>query len=292
MANFNNRLIVVLGPTATGKSDFAVQLAKKIGGEIISADSRQIYKGMDIGTGKITKKEMRGIPHHLLDIASPKTNFNVEKFKKSAQRKISEIHKKNKVPILVGGTGFWIEAVIYDQKFPEVKPNQELRKQISNYSTEQLFKILHDIDPGRAESIDPKNKHRLIRAIEIAKSGIKLQPLNYQSPYDITLIGLDLPKDQLNQRIEKRLDARLRSGMIKEVQNLHDQGISWKRLESFGLEYKFIALYLQGRLNRQQMRDQLLSAIRAYAKRQRTWFKRNKKITWYDPGDPKILNLF
>jgi tRNA dimethylallyltransferase len=245
MADLHNKLIVILGPTATGKSDLAVQIARQVRGEIISADSRQVYKGMDIGTGKITKKEMRGVPHYLLDVVGPKTNFNVNKFQKLAKQKIKDLQKHGKIAILVGGTGFWIDALVYDQKFPEVKPDTVFRIQFSAFSTPQLFEKFKKLDPKRAATIDQHNRHRLIRAIEIAKSGVKLQPLNYKSPYDVLLIGLDLPQEELDKKISKRLDARLRKGMVKEVEKLHKQGVSWKRLEAFGLEYKYIALYLQ-----------------------------------------------
>ncbi|MDQ5971125.1 MAG: tRNA dimethylallyltransferase, partial [Patescibacteria group bacterium] len=170
MQNNKPKIIVILGQTSTGKSDFAVQMAKEIGGEIISADSRQVYKGLDLGTGKITKKEMRGIPHHLLDVANPKKTFTVSDYKKITEKKISEISKNSKVPILCGGTGFYIDAIVSGQIFPEVPPNKLLRKELENKSKEELFKILKKLDKNRAETIDKDNPVRLIRAIEIAEA--------------------------------------------------------------------------------------------------------------------------
>jgi tRNA dimethylallyltransferase len=282
------KLIVICGPTATGKSDFAVSLAREINGEVISADSRQVYTGMDIGTGKITKKEMRGVPHHLLDIADPKRQIvNVVKFQKLTYKAIKDISKRGKTPILVGGTGFWIDAVAKTKTFPAVGPNKKLRAELAKLNTEEMFQRLKKINPDRAATIDPKNKHRMIRAIEIAE-GLSKIPSKTPTP-KINLkpiyIGLDLPQEELDKKISLRLDKRLKRGMIGEVRQLHESGVSWKKLESFGLEYKFVALYLQGKLTKEEMREQLYFAIRHYAKRQRTWFKRNKNILWLNPND-------
>ncbi len=277
------KLIVVVGPTATGKSDFAVFLARKFNAETVSADSRQIYRGMDIGTGKITKKEMRGVPHHLLDVASPVSNFNVTKFKKLADRAIANIHKRGKLPILVGGTGFWIDAVAFNQNFPEVRPNKKLRARLNKLNAEKLFVMLKKIAPARANQIDRFNKVRLIRAIEIAKAGGNIVPFNGPQKYQALFIGLDLPSGKLQEKIDKRLKKRLRKGMIKEVARLHKQGVSWKKLEAFGLEYRFVAQHLQNKITKAQMVQLLSYAIKHYAKRQRTWFKRNANIRWFDP---------
>lgn len=284
------KIIAIVGPTATGKSDLGVFLAKKFKGEIISADSRQVYKGMDIGTGKITKKEMQGVKHYLLDVASPKTNtYNATKFKKEADKKIKDILSRNKLPILVGGTGFWIDAVANNQSFPDVPPNPELRKKLENLSPEKLLIMLRKLNPERASNIDWKNKRRVIRAIEIAeglKKKIKIN--NYQlSPapepkYETLYIGLDLPDDILVKKISARLDKRIKQGMVKEVQKLHKAGVTWQKLFDFGLEYRFVSEYLQDKITKEEMRPLLLTAIRNYAKRQRTWFKRNGKIIWFD----------
>ena len=192
MSEKKQKIIVILGPTASGKSGLAVKLAKKIDGEIISADSRQVYKGMDIGTGKIIKKEMFGIPHYLLDIKNPKKQFTVMEFKKLAEKKIAEILKKKKIPIICGGTGFYINSVVDDIDFPEIKPDKKLRKELEKKPTEELFKILKKLNPTRAKNIDSKNKRRLIRAIEIARTQINADKKtqidadkNKLSPYSV-----------------------------------------------------------------------------------------------------------
>lgn len=280
MNKSNPHIIVVCGPTATGKSDYAVTLAKKIGGEIISADSRQVYKGLDVGSGKITKKEMKGVPHHLLDIASPKSTFTVERFQKLGKKAIADILKRGKTPIICGGTGFYIDALVYESSFPAVPPNKTLRATLEKKSTEELLSLLKEKDPERAETIDTKNKVRLIRALEIVDAIGKVPEIKKESPYDIEWIGLDFPDEILKERIHVRLLKRLKMGMIKEVEKLHTQGLSWKRMRELGLEYRFLAEYLTGKLTKEEMTTQLESAIWQYAKRQRTWFKRNKEIGW------------
>ncbi len=271
------KIIVVCGPTATGKSDYAVELAKNINGEVISADSRQVYKGLDIGSGKITKKEMRGVPHHLLDVANPKRVFNVAQYKSLAEKAIKDILKRNRTPIICGGTGFYIDAVVFDQNFPEVKPDKTLRKQLSLKSPSELFEELQKLDPDRALDIDPHNKVRLIRAIEIAKTLGSVPKIERKQKYNIEWIYLDFPDEVLKKRIHDRLLKRMRTGMLAEVKRLHEEGVSWKRLESLGLEYRYLSLYLQGKLSKQEMLAQLEFAIWHYAKRQRTWFKKYAK---------------
>lgn len=268
------KLIVVCGPTATGKSDYAVELAKKIGGEIISADSRQVYKSLDIGSGKITAREMKRIPHYLLDVAKPKRTFTVAQYKRLADKAIKTILKKGKTPIITGGTGFYIDAVVFDQEFPKVKPDKTLRKQLSLKSPAELFEQLESLDPDRALGIDRHNKVRLIRAIEIATALGSVPKINREQKYDIEWHYLDFPDDVLKKRIHDRLVKRMKTGMVKEVQNLREEGVSWKRLESLGLEYRYLALYLQGKLSKPEMLSQLEFAIWHYAKRQRTWFKK------------------
>lgn len=277
------KIIVVLGQTATGKSDFAVQLAKKEGGEIISADSRQVYKGMDLGTGKITRKEMLGVPHYLLDVASPKKVFSVSDFKKLADKKIGDIFARGKTPIICGGTGFYIDAVVDGVMLPEVAPNIKLRKILEKKSAEKLLEILKELDPGRAKNIDVKNKVRLIRAIEIAKALGKVPKVKSQTKYEVLKIGLTLPDETLKDKIKTRLLARIKKGMLREIKKLHEGGVSWKRMEMLGLEYRYGALYLQGKLTKQEMIEKLNTEIWHYAKRQKTWFKRDKNIVWIDP---------
>ena len=198
------KVIVILGQTATGKSCLAVKIAKKIKGEIISADSRQVYRGLDIGTGKITKKEMQGIPHYLLDVVSPKHKFSVAEYQKLAEEKIKEILAKDKTPIICGGTGFYVDAITKGTIFPKVPPSVKLRKKLEKKSTAELLKILKKIDKKRAETIDPKNKVRLVRAIEITKALGKIPKITEKTPvYKFIKIGLYLPSDKLKKQIEK-----------------------------------------------------------------------------------------
>jgi len=275
------KIVVIVGPTASGKSALGVLLAKKFGGEIVSADSRQVYRGMNIGTGKVTKKEMAGIPHWLIDVASPKRTFTVAEYLKLAQRAISDIHQRGKLPILVGGTGFYIDALIKGLSIPPVPPNPKLRSRLERKSIAELFHLLKKKDPRRAKTIDPKNKRRIVRALEIVYAIGKVPPLESAPKYDALFIGIRKPPERLRRLIRERLLKRVKLGMIAEVKRLHDKRkISWKRLENFGLEYRYIAFYLQGKLSREETLRQLELAIWHYAKRQITWFKKNKKIRW------------
>mgnify|MGYP003525270983 CR=1 FL=1 len=285
------KIIVILGQTATGKSDFAVQIAKKVGGEIISADSRQVYKGMDLGTGKITMKEMQGVPHHLLDVVNPKKVFSVSDFKKLADKKIGGIIKRGHVPIICGGTGFYIDAAIDGAILPEVPPNKKLRAVLEKKSAEQLYVMLKKLDKTRATNIDTRNKVRLIRAIEIAKALGKVPKVKKVEKYEVMKIGLTLPDETLKERIYTRLLARIKKGMLREIKNLHDSGVSWKRMNDLGLEYRYGALYLQGKLSKQEMIEKLNTEIWHYAKRQRTWFKRDKGTVWVDPRKYKFSEI-
>lgn len=274
------KLIVILGPTAVGKSELGVKLAKRFNGEIVSADSRQVYKGMDIGTGKVTKKEMQGVPHYLLDVASPKRRFTVAQYQKLAFKAIDKILKKGKLPFLVGGSPFYIYSVVDGYVFPKIPPNRKLREKLERKSEKELFEILKKLDPERAETIDKKNKRRLIRAIEIAKKLGKVPPLKKNPRYDCLLLGIKKPKEVLTKLIKKRLEKRLKRGMIAEVKRLRKEGVSFKRLEEFGLEYQWIAWFLQGKIEKKEMIEGLQKDIEKFAKRQMVWFKRDKRIHW------------
>lgn len=280
------KIIAVVGPTSSGKSDVAVLIAKKIGGEVISADSRQVYKGMDIGTGKVTKKEMAGIPHHLLNVASPKRVFTVADYQKQARKAIENILVKNKIPILCGGTGLYIRSVIDDLDIPDVPPDNKLRKELTKKSASDLFAILKRMDKRRAAEIDRHNPVRLIRAIEITKTLGKVPPLkDKESKYNLLEIGLNPGQKILNERIRVRLLKRIKSGMIKEVKDLHESGVSFTRMEDMGLEYRYVSRYLQGLLKKNEMVVELNKEIEKYAKRQMTWFKKDKRIRWYKPKE-------
>jgi len=296
------KLIIILGPTATGKSDLAVNLAKKFNGEIISADSRQVYRGMDIGTGKITKKEMRGIPHYLLDVASPKRRFTVAQYKRLAEKAIKNILIRGKIPIICGGAGFYIQAVTENLAIPEVKPNLKLRAKLEKKSIGELFSELKRLDHARAATIDPHNPRRLIRALEIiyktgkpvstlvipAKAGIQTSEPGFRAKpgmtkeYDVLYLGIKKSSSELKKLIADRLQKRLKQGMIEEVKNLRQASISWKKLDDFGLEYRWIARFLQKKVSHVEMTAKLQKEIEHYAKRQMTWFKRNKKIRWIE----------
>lgn len=296
------KVIVILGPTASGKSELAIKIAKEINGEIISADSRQIYKGLDIGTEKITKKEMEAVKHHMIDITDPRKTYTVSQYQKAAKKILNKIFKKRKIPIIVGGSGFYIDALIYDYKLPEVPPQPKLRKQLEKKSTKELFQMLQGLDPKRATNIDPCNRRRLTRALEIViKTGSPVPPLeqntisiNQQNQHKsatafaVLKIGVKKTPNQLRQLISQRLEKTLKKGLIEETKKLHQplgaaqdkKGLSWKRLEELGLEYRLAANYLRGLISYKGMAEQMKKEIYRYAKRQMTWFKRDKNIYW------------
>lgn len=293
----NNKIIVILGPTASGKSSAAIALARKFDGEIISVDSRQIYRGLDIGTGKVTRdfteilnsKDVflsEGIPHHMLDIINPDEDFSAAQFKKMADALIADILQRGKLPILCGGTGFWIQAVVDDVTYPEVKPDWELRNQLRNKPVEELFAQLEKIDPQRARTIDQKNPVRLIRALEICRTLGRVPATNHKlktKNYKILQIGIQRNKEILHQRIRKNIETRLDQGMIAEVETLKASGLSWEKIESFGLSYKLIPQYLRGEIaTEEELLEKIYLVEKNYAKRQMTWFARDQRIIWTD----------
>jgi len=292
-----NKIVVILGPTASGKTDLSIRLAKKYNGEIISADSRQVYKGLDIGSGKITKKEMKGVPHYLLDVADPKRKFTVARYKKLAEKVIKRIQKDGKLPIIVGGTGFYIQSIVDGTIIPEIKPNWELRKKIEKMGCKEMFIKLKNLDPVRAKNIDKNNPRRLVRALEIILTTKKPVPeiATKKITYQVLKIGIKKSSEELKNLIHKRLTKRLKKNlMIKEIKNLHKAGVSWKRLEEFGLEYRIVAQYLQNKVSFEEMKSKIQIDSEHYAKRQMTWFKRDKKIIWVDnlKHSKKVLDSF
>lgn len=283
------KVLVIVGPTSSGKSALAVELARRFGGEIISADSRQVYKGLTIGTGKITKREMKGVPHHLLDVATAKRIFTAKDFVHKGTRAIDDILHRNHLPIIAGGTGFYIDALLGRVVLPAVQINAKLRKHLENKTASQLFPLLKKSDPVRAKTIDQHNKRRLVRALELVEALGKVPKASPKQPYAALIIGISVPKEILAKKITSRLHARLRSGMIKEARDLHARGLSYKRMESLGLEYRALAAYLQGKIGRKDMVEKLDRDIRKFAKRQITYWRRNKDILWFSPTDRKKL---
>ena len=289
-----------MGPNASGKSALAIKIAKKLNGEIVSADSRQVYRGLDIGSGKVTKREMAGIPHHMLDVCSPRRTYTVADYKQQAEKIIDNILKRNKLPILVGGSGQYIDAITKGLIVPEVPPNTLLRHKLSKLTndstssslrqgyagrarlreTGKLYQILLKLDSKRAQNIDKHNPRRLIRAIEVATALGKVPKIVTKLKYQPVVIGIKLPTAKLKERISVRLFARIRRGMIDEVKKLHAHGLSWKRLYDMGLEYRSVTEHLLGKISRSELKQKIFTGNFKYAKRQMTWFKRDLHITW------------
>lgn len=286
------KILVICGPTATGKSDLGVFLAKKLNGEIVSADSRQVYKGLDIGSGKITKKEMDGVPHHLLDIVSPKKVFSVHDFQKIAYEAIDDILSRKKIPIIVGGTGFYIQSIVDGLLLPKVKIDKKLRENLEKKTSEELCIILKALSPSRFKTIDKKNKVRLIRAIEIAVAIGIIPKIKKIPKYNSIQLGIDFDDKELKSRIEKRLKKRIDEGMIDEAKKLISQKISHKRLFELGLEYRYLSLFLQKKLTNDEMQKELATKIWQFAKRQRTWLKRDARIKWFLPKEKVSILKF
>ena len=251
-------------------------------GEVISADSRQVYRGLNLGSGKITKKEMENIPHHALDIISPTNTYTVAQYQKQAINIIQNVIKRERVPFLLGGSPFYVYSVVDNLTFPNIKADLAFRKQLEKLAPETLLKRLKTLDPERAETIETKNPRRLVRSLEIIHATGKHVPKQKKSPplFDTLLIGIKTNQKELNKSIKKRLDARLKQGMVAEIKKLHTSGVSYKRLKELGLESKYIALYLEGTLSKEEMKKQLLSAIIKFSKRQLTWFGKDKRIHW------------
>lgn len=276
------KILVVLGPTASGKSDLAVKLAEKFNGEVVSADSRQVYEGLDIGSGKISDRNMRGIPHHMLDVLPPKKVLTVEEFREKSLNIIDDILARGKVPIVCGGSGFYIQAIVDNTVFPDVPPNPKLRDKLETISAEKLLKKLASVDRRRAKEMDPNNKRRIIRAIEIATALGKVPKTKNEPKYKVFMAGIKTPPDVLKEKIHIRLIYRMKKGMIEEAKKLRASGLSLKRMEALGLEYRYLARHLSGKLNKNQMLVELENEIWKFARRQMTWFRRDKRIKWFD----------
>jgi tRNA dimethylallyltransferase len=288
-------LIVILGTTASGKTQLAAKLAYDLQGEIISADSRQVYKNMDIGTGKDLNQYIindRQVPYHLIDIVASESEFNLFEFQNRFYKIFNELIKKKILPVLVGGTGLYLEAVLTGYDMPHAPKDQELRKELNRKSKDELQKMLLALKPHLHNKTDLEDSERLIRAIEIERArSIKDQP---QKPdIDAVVFGIRWERSTLRQRITVRLNERLEQGMIEEVMKLHTAGLAWTKLESFGLEYRFISQYLQRKITFDEMKNRLNTAIHQFAKRQETWFRRMEKkgivINWLQGDEYSLL---
>jgi tRNA dimethylallyltransferase len=284
------KVIVIIGPTASGKTGLSIALAKKYNGEVISADSRQVYRGLDIGTEKVSKREMQGVPHYCIDIANPKRTFTVAQWCIHAKNALHAIHKKNKIPIIAGGTGFYVDSLVFGDTFPKVKPNAQLRKKLEKMTVEELLQKLKTLDPKRAQTVEQKNPRRLIRAIEIATELGKVPSLKLrEEKYDVTWIGINPGIDTLMYRIESRLDTTFKKGLVSETKKLKEEmGLSWRRINELGLEYRIVGAYLRKEITKVEMREKMLLELRRYAKRQMTWMKRNEATMWFLSADDAL----
>lgn len=295
-------LIILTGPTAVGKTELSILLAKEIGAEIISADSIQVYKYMDIGSAKITKEEMQGIKHYLVDELNPSEEFNVFKFKEMALKYMDEIYSKGKIPIIAGGTGFYIQSVLYDIDFSESDDNHVYRKELEEAAKEKGYEYLHDklkeVDSVTAKKVHPNNVKRVIRALEYYnETGKPLsehneEQLKHNSPYNFKYFVLNDDRQLLYDRINKRVDNMFEKGLVKEVENLLDMGYERNLVSMQGIGYKEVVSYIAGEMNLEDTIELIKKNTRHFAKRQLTWFRREKEVTWIDYreyGNDKIV---
>ncbi|WP_110929710.1 tRNA (adenosine(37)-N6)-dimethylallyltransferase MiaA [Bacillus massiliglaciei] len=284
------KLLVIIGPTAVGKTKLSIELAKRFNGEIISGDSMQVYKGMDIGTAKIKETEKEGIPHHLLDILEPEQEFSAAQFQSRANEAIQEIHTRGKLPIIVGGTGLYIQSVIYDYHFSESPSNpeyrQELEREVKEKGIESVFQKLQAVDPDSAGRIHPNNSRRVIRALEIYHCTGKTmsEQLSEQTKewkYDTCIIGLTMDRDLLYSRINARVDEMVNEGLFEEVSSLYHKGLrDCQSIQAIG--YKEIYGFLEGNLTKESSIEALKQNSRRFAKRQLTWFRNKMDVKWFD----------
>lgn len=271
-------LIVILGPTASGKTSLSIRLAKRFHGIIISADSRQVYRGLNLGTGKVTQKEMAGIRHELLDVASPRGQYSVARYVQDIHRVLRTIPVSTPI-FLVGGSPFYIDAITKPNSFSPVPPNPALRRRLERLTTPQLLKRFQHRDPARLANIDRANRRRIIRALEIAEQPIHRQTIAIPD-WKLLKLGVRISQTKLHRNIDRRVDTRLGQGMLREVQKLHEQGVPWSRLDAFGLEYRWLTKILRRQMSRSQAITKLKSEIKDFAKRQMTWWKRDQEIIW------------
>ena len=272
------KIVAIIGTTASKKSDLGIFLAQKFNGEIVSCDSRQVYKGLDLGSGKVTKEEQKQAVHHMLDVVEPGQKYSVADFQKQAYKCIDDILSRGKLPILVGGTGLYVRAITDGYNFANVKPNEEFRKKLETLSREQLVEYAVNLGENENEAKKFSPAH-LVRRIEKLLAGAE-QKQN-EPKYEVLKVGLTFPREILHERIKQRIDVRLPLGMIQEVQNLLNSGVSAEFLDSLGLEYRYISRYLTGKISYDEFYQNLQKDTNAFAKRQMTWFKKDDPI-WLD----------
>lgn len=294
------KVIVICGPTASGKTALSIELAKKVNGEIISSDSMQIYKDMDIGTAKPTEKEMQGIKHYLIDFVEPNQRYSVAEFKKDAENAIEEVLEKDKTPIVVGGTGLYVDSLIYGIEYPDIeldeKYREELEKRADKEGLELLYNEAKKIDPQAIEKISKNDKKRILRILEIYKATGKNKTEQEKESrkngikYDYKVFAINMDREILYDRINKRVDIMIENGLIEEVEKLLKKYTEFPTAMQ-GLGYKEVVEYLQGKITKEEMIEKIKRETRRYAKRQITWFKKNKQTIWIGPHDlQKILN--
>lgn len=294
------KVLVVLGPTGSGKTKLALALARHYKGEIVSADSRQVYRGMDIGTGKDLADYGHGrskVPYHLIDVADPDKGFDLARFQKSALTALAKIIKKGRLPILVGGSGLYLQAVVDNYNLAGNASNEKKRSAWERLTVAELFSQIENINPAFAAKInnsDRHNKRRLARYLEIVEQG-SLPLGRNKSAYNFIIFGLSPEREILRKKNSQRLEDRLEAGLVVEVKKLHRDGLSWQKLESFGLEYKFVSRYLQKKIDYESMVANLETAINQFAKRQLAWFKRwqrqGQKIIWFKDPDKALVKI-
>jgi tRNA dimethylallyltransferase len=283
------RLITVLGPTASGKSALGIALAQRFHGEIVSADSRQVYRGLDIGTAKVTPEERALVPHHLLDVADVRESFTVSQFQQQAIAAINHILARGHQPLLVGGSPHYIQAVVDNLDIPSIPPQPALRAELEARPLSELLAQLEELDPRSAAMIDRNNPRRVIRALEVCL--VSGKPFSEQrgvaAPlYTSLLLGVQWPREVLYKRIDRRVDERMRQGMVQEVRDLLEQGVSHERLDALGLEYRFISRWLRGEFASEgEMVERLKYAIHDFTRRQLTWFRKDTRIVWLEGYD-------
>ncbi len=280
------KLIVVLGTTACGKSGLGVELARRFDGEIVSADSRQVYRGLDLGTGKVTQAERMGVAHHMLDVVDPNQSYSVADFQRGAYDAIDAIRARGRTPFLVGGTGLYVRAVTEGFTFTDARPDPALRAQLERRTTAELYALYQARAGKTLAGGEEKNRHRLLRALEKLSAGAVETPPCPR--YDCLLLGMTFPREVLCRRIDERLQRRIDDGMIEEVANLRANGARDLFLEGLGLEYRYILWYLTGRIpTLDALQDELGRAIKRFAKRQMVWFKKDRDVLWLDTAvDP------